>query len=110
MNRIAIRFSLAGLALAVPILAASAFLTTSPAVAAAPVCAPGFSTIQSTSWLLKCRKIVSGGLLQLTTLQAKKAKCKTDSYWNFGPSVSVQKYLAGGFQWSVTYTCGHVEG
>ena len=107
MNRIAIRFSLAGLVLGLPILATAAFLTTSPAEAAAPVCVPGFSTIEKKSWILRCRKIVHVSLKGVTITQANNAICKTDSYWNFGPKVVVKQI---GSKVSVTYTCGHVEG
>lgn len=101
------KISLAGLALGILVLATAAFLKTSPAEAADPVCVPGFSTIEKKSWLLRCRKVVMIGQKGATVAQANSANCTTDSYWNFGPNVSV-KYM--GIKISVTYTCGHAEG
>ena len=78
-----------------------------PAATADPVCVPGFTTIVHTSGFLRCRKTVKVGMLKGSIGQAKNANCNTDAYWNFGPKVSVKQT---GFNVSVTYDCGHVEG
>lgn len=103
------RITLAGLALATFTSTAGFLALTLPASAADPVCQFGFSTVQKTGWLLKCRKTVP--LLQkgVALTEANNANCKTNSYWNFGPAVTAT-HLPGNRRVTVRYTCGHVEG
>lgn len=86
---------------------AGASATVTPAAAAAPVCAPGFATVQKTNWLLKCEKTVALAFKGVALTEAGNAVCKTERYWNFGPKVDP---VTSGRMVTVSYICGHVEG
>jgi hypothetical protein len=107
MNR---RITLAGLALLGATAAAALSSTIAPAAAAhAPVCVPGFATETNLSWLLKCQKTVPSAQARVAVTQANNANCTPNSYWNFGPKVTVAAN-PGRRTTTVTYICGHVEG
>ncbi len=99
--------TLAGLILAATTFGVTTTSVTSPALAADPVCVPGFATIQKTGWLLTCRKTAPISQKNVVLTQAGNANCKTNSYWNFGPKVTSHAFHV---LVRVTYTCGHVEG
>ncbi|MEP9388070.1 hypothetical protein [Mesorhizobium sp. KR9-304] len=82
---------------------------TTTATLAAPVCAPGFQTVQKQASILKCRKTVPMAQKGVALTQAQTAQCQVDSYWNYGPAVSANHHPAN-ILVTVRYTCGHVEG